>query len=78
MARFPDSRITAARWSSQPLSPACSGAGYGVPVTSSNASLTAYSGGTVWASHPLPVAAGVYVKLSTHACDQRDVRSVRL
>ena len=67
MARFPDSRITAARWSSQLLSPACSVAGYGVPVTSSNASLTAYSGGTVWASHPLRVAAGVYVKLSTHA-----------
>ena len=61
MARFPDSRITAARWSSQPPSPACSVAGCAVPVTFSNASLTAYSGGTVWASHPLRVTAGVSV-----------------
>jgi hypothetical protein len=66
MARFPDLRITAARWPSQPLLPACWVADYGVPVTFSNASLTAYSGGTVWASHPLPVAAGVNVRLSTH------------
>jgi hypothetical protein len=57
MARFPDSRIAAARWSSQ----ACS------PVTSGNAPLTAYSGGTVWALHPLRMAAGVNVRLSTHA-----------
>jgi hypothetical protein len=66
MARFPDSRIAAARWSSQPPSSACFAAGFGAPVTSSNASLTAYSGGTVWASHPLRMAAGVSVRLSTH------------
>ena len=68
MARFPDSRITAARWSSQAF------IGHGLqavtnlnPVTSGNAPLTAYSGGTVWASHPLRMAAGVNVRLSTHA-----------
>src|SRR5689334_19852214 len=32
-----------------------------LPVTCAGATLTAYSGGTVWASHPLRVAAGVVV-----------------
>src|SRR5579862_4385546 len=58
-ARFPDSRITATHRSSQVPSPAC--AGFRDPVTCLDASLTAYSGGTVWAFHPLRVAAGVSV-----------------
>jgi hypothetical protein len=55
MARFPDSRIVAARLSSR----------FERFRTSDvvDASLPAYSGGTVWASHPLRVAAGVNVEL---------------
>ena len=53
MARFPDLRIIAARSSSRAAN----------PVTSVNAPLPAYSGGTVWAFHPLRVAAGASVKL---------------
>ena len=69
MARFPDSRIVAARLSSQPPSPADS-----VEASASSdvvdVSLAAYSGGTVWASHPLRVAAGASVKLSTSGFDR--------
>ena len=63
MARFPDSRINTTRLSSQPLLPTDFAAG-STPSDSANATLLAYSGGTVWASHPLPMAAEVYVGLS--------------
>jgi hypothetical protein len=64
MARFPDSRITATRRSSQEVH---SLQAVTNPVTSSNAPLTAYSGGTVQASHLLRLAAGVIVSCPTHA-----------
>jgi hypothetical protein len=74
MARFPDSRINTARLSSQPLLPTDFAAGR-APSDSANATLLAYSGGTVWASHPLPMAAEVYVRLSNVwlAPDERSI-----
>ena len=55
MARFPDSRIlrrvSSTTAVTSDLRPE--------PSDSCDASLAAYSGGTVWASHPLRVAAGV-------------------
>ena len=72
MARFPDSRITAAR-RVFPSAFAC--AARGVRRDSdirSTRSLAAYSGGTVWASHPLRVAAGASVRLSgNYTCRTR-------
>jgi len=53
MARFPDSRISAARLSSQAR-----------PSDISDVSLAAYSGGSVWELRALRVAAGVSVRLS--------------
>jgi hypothetical protein len=49
MAKFPDSRIDAARLSSQAPQ---------APSDITDVSLPAYSGGTVWVSHPLRMAAG--------------------
>ena len=49
MAKFPDSRIDAARLSSQAPE---------APSDIIDVSLPAYSGGTVWVSHPLRMAAG--------------------
>ena len=71
MARFPDSRINTTRLSSQPLLPTDFAAG-STPSDSANATLLAYSGGTVWASHPLPMAAEVYVRfVECLACARR-------
>jgi hypothetical protein len=73
MARFPDSRIVAARLSSQFVTrwfrvfgDLCVAAKLSRTSDVVDATLPAYSGGTVWASHPLRVAAGVNVSL--HAC----------
>ena len=58
MARFPDSRIVRgfAVFPDGAVTPP-SDIGWRTP-------LAAYSGGTVWALHPLPVAAGASVRLS--------------
>ena len=70
MARFPDSRIVARVCLPRSfvycggIDPPLGGIDPPrVPVASDDALLAAYSGGTVWASHPLRVAAGVDVKL---------------
>ena len=64
MTRFPDSRIAAtSRSSSQAVAGSVTGlASEHRTKNQSRVSLAAYSGGTVWASHPLRVAAGVSVK----------------
>ena len=66
MARFPDSRIAAARRAF----PSAFARRIGVARSRdsdirSTRSLAAYSGGTVWASHPLRVAAGASVSCRT-------------
>jgi len=76
VARFPDSQVGASRLPSHPPTSAFAPPGrFGGTSARQwlftqgscpeyDVTLAAYSGGTVWASHPLRVAAGVSVKLS--------------
>ena len=62
MARFPDSRISAPSPSSQTTASSdCPEDSHPRDVVKA---LPAYSGGTVWAFHPLRVAAGASVEWS--------------
>ena len=73
MARFPDSRnYRCARLPKPKLSDGTKNQGPRTQDRDSRTkrSVTAYSGGTAWASHPLRVAAGVCVKLSTSGFDR--------
>src|SRR5712691_1835574 len=66
MARFPDLRIVAALCASSQAHGEPSDGPWTRRAGSrdeSEASLAAYSGGTVWVFHPLPMAAGVSVEL---------------
>ena len=74
MARFPDLRISAsASASSQVCDPVTDREPvFGRAPGQGEAPLPAYSGETVWASHPLRVAAGV----SVETCEARTDRAV--
>jgi hypothetical protein len=73
MARFPDSRNNrCARLPKPKLSDGTKKQGPQIEARDprTERSVAAYSGGTVWVLHPLRVAAGANVKLSTSGFDR--------